>query len=411
MDDARNLSFISQNNQRIIQKKPKTAREVVDFLEHGAIYRSFPYLISELYEGGDAEKRLRQGLGEITGGSDEKVRKNVQNWMKGRGLPQKRETLFQICFILGLDEEKSNRLLGAFSENRIHYRNPSELAYAFALRTGKTYQEAVRLKEETRRIYEEEKAFHAREIREIETIRLENAVQKEEKPGTEEEKRRRREKREREELLYTGRNRELFHKINSEEDYFAFIRQNSIYFGMLHETAYAKFMELLSLLQNPEDGKYSMKQVADHYFRMNVPQTTQVGGMTALQKLVKKCWPSETTLDRMKNRDIDVNRKTMILLCLLTGYFDVEVVDDVEYFFCDEEYTADELYLIRCEQMNLFLKKYGMNPLDYGNPFDLIVLYAMHPSFSGEEEDFAAERIDQVLEVLYEGVSDEGVIR
>lgn len=407
MDDERDLTIISNNNRRFIKEKPKTAEEFVDFLEHGAMYRSFSYLISELYAGEDVEKRLRQGFCDITGESDEKIRKNVQNWMRGRSLPQKRETLFQICFILGLDEERSNQLLGTFSENRIHYRNPSELAYAFALRTGKSYSEAVLLREETMRIYEEEIALHAEQVREIENVRLENAMCKDEKAKTKDEKRRQREKKEREEILYTGRNKEIFDRINSAEDYFAFIHQNSIYLGMLHETAYAKFMELLKLLQNPDDKKYSMKRVVDDYFRMNVPQTVRVGKMTALQKLIKKCWPSETTLDKMKNRDIDVNRKTMILLYLLTENFDVDVVNDEEYFYCDEGYTPNELFEIRYSQMELFLKRYGMNMLDYGNPFDLIVLYAMHPEFSETENDFAAERIDKVLGILYEEIPGE----
>ena len=91
---------------------------------------------------------------------------------------------------------------------------------------------------------------------------------------------------------------------------------------------------------------------------------------------------------------------------MLTEHFDVEVVDDEEYFYCDEEYSPEHLFEIRRSQMNLFLKKYGMNTLDYGNAFDLIVLYALYPS-SEEDDDFAADRIDKILEILYKGISDE----
>ena len=453
-DDKRNndqdLTRISKNNKSFLETKGKTPQEMVEFLKQGAIFRSFSYLISELYEGEDAAARLRKGFCEITGEKDEKIRKNVQNWMNGKSVPQKRETLFQICFLLGLDEEKSSRLLGSFSENRIHYRNPLELAYAFALRTGKSYREAVHLKEETLRIYQEEMDLHREEIREIERIRQENAERREEKSGTAEEKRQRREKLEREAVFYTERNWELFENVLTEEDYYHFIRQNSIYLGMQHETAYAEFMKLLNLLQEPgeeryfmkqeeEDGfafdhaaartpeaflkkqekkrclpderKYSMEQVVEDYFRMHVPQTTRVGKMTALQKVIKKCWPSETTLSRMKNREMDVNRKTLILLYMLTEYFDVEVRDEEELYYCDEEYTEEELFETRYDQMNMFLKKYGMCTLDYGNPFDLIICYAMYPSASAEEEDFVAERIEEVLEILYQGLpgdDDEG---
>ena len=108
---------------------------------------------------------------------------------------------------------------------------------------------------------------------------------------------------------------------------------------------------------------------------------------------------------------MDVNRKTLILLYMLTEYFDVEVRDEEELYYCDEEYTEEELFETRYDQMNMFLKKYGMCTLDYGNPFDLIICYAMYPSASAEEEDFVAERIEEVLEILYQGLpgdDDEG---
>lgn len=406
MDDEKKLTKISKHNERFIKGKPKTAGEVVEFMEHGAQYRSFSYLVSELYEGEDAAGCLRKGFCELTGEKDEKIRKNVQNWMNGKNQPQNRELLFQICFILGLDEEKSNYLLGVFSENRIHYRNPSELAYAFALRKGESYAYAVNLSEKVNRIYEEERALHMDEIRRIDSRRQENAENKENKARTEAERIRKREKQEQDMILYTGRHKEMFDNVNSEEEFLDFIRQNSIYLGIQHETAYEKFMELLNVLQRPEDTKYSMKEVVENYFKMSIPQKKRIRGMSVLQKLIKKCWPSETTLDKMKNRRIDVNRKTMILLYMLTEHFDVEVVDDEEYFYCDEEYSPEHLFEIRRSQMNLFLKKYGMNTLDYGNAFDLIVLYALYPS-SEEDDDFAADRIDKILEILYKGISDE----
>lgn len=406
MDDEKKLTKISKHNERFIKGKPKTAGEVVEFMEHGAQYRSFSYLVSELYEGEDAAGCLRKGFCELTGEKDEKIRKNVQNWMNGKTQPQNRELLFQICFILGLDEEKSNYLLGVFSENRIHYRNPSELAYAFALRKGESYAYAVNLSEKVNRIYEEERALHMDEIRRIDSRRQENAENKENKARTEAERIRKREKQEQDMILYTGRHKEMFDNVNSEEEFLDFIRQNSIYLGIQHETAYEKFMELLNVLQRPEDTKYSMKEVVENYFKMSIPQKKRIRGMSVLQKLIKKCWPSETTLDKMKNRRIDVNRKTMILLYMLTEHFDVEVVDDEEYFYCDEEYSPEHLFEIRRSQMNLFLKKYGMNTLDYGNAFDLIVLYALYPS-SEEDDDFAADRIDKILEILYKGISDD----
>ena len=402
MDDEKKLTKISKHNESFIKGKPRTAEELVEFLKNGAKYRSFSYLISELYQDEDVATCLMKGFRAM----EEEKDRTVRNWMNGNNLPQNRETLFQICFILKLDEEKSNRLLAVFSENRIHYRNPSELAYAFALRKEESYAYAVELSEKVNRIYEEERALHMDEIGLIDSRRQENAKNKEDKARTEAERIRKREKQEQDMILYTGRHKEMFDNVNSEEEFLDFIRQNSIYLGIQHETAYEKFMELLNLLQKPEDTKYSMKEVVENYFKMSIPQKKRIRGMSVLQKLIKKCWPSETTLDKMKNRLIDVNRKTMILLYMLTEHFDVEVVDDEEYFYCDEEYSPEHLFEIRRSQMNLFLKKYGMNTLDYGNAFDLIVLYALYPS-SEEDDDFAADRIDKILEILYKGISDD----
>ena len=402
MDDEKKLTKISKHNERFIKGKPKTAEDVVEFLKNGAQYRSFSYLVSELYEGEDVAGCLMKGF---RGEKD----KNVRNWMNGSNSPQKREILFQICFILRLDEEKSNYLLGVFSENRIHYRNPSELAYAFALRKGESYAYAVNLSEKVNQIYEEERKLHMDEIRRIDSRRQENVENKENKARTEAERIRKREKQEQDMILYTGRHKEMFDNVNSEEEFLDFIRQNSIYLGIQHETAYEKFMELLNVLQKPEpdEKKYSMEKVVDNYFKMNIPQKKNVRDMSKLQKLVKKCWPSETSLNKMKNRQKDVNRKTMLLLNLLTENFDVEAADDEAYFYCDKAYTPDQLFEIRRSQLDFFLKTYGMNTLDYGNPFDLIVLYAIHPSLTEQDDDFAAERLDKILEILYKGISDE----
>ena len=70
-DDKRNndqdLTRISKNNKSFLETKGKTPQEMVEFLKQGAIFRSFSYLISELYEGEDAAARLRKGFCEITG--------------------------------------------------------------------------------------------------------------------------------------------------------------------------------------------------------------------------------------------------------------------------------------------------------------------------------------------------------
>ena len=120
---------------------------MVEFLKEGAQLRSFGDVLRQVYPHEDLAARLTGGLGEITGDSRDSLAKKVRNWLKGQNMPQNREVLFQVSFALGLDETGASRLLGAAAETGIHYRNPEELAYAFALRTGASYEKALELKD------------------------------------------------------------------------------------------------------------------------------------------------------------------------------------------------------------------------------------------------------------------------
>lgn len=377
-------TYISENNISFITGEDKTPEEIIRFLNEGAVFRSFQHILTQFCPEEDLIQRLTDGLTEYTGEDRKSTLRKVQNWMKGRNLPKNRETLFQICFILMLDEYQSSQVLGRVSDTGIHYRNPGELAYAYALRTGKPYREAQRLRKEAERIYESQK---------------ERVV--EETP-----------------LIYTRQIQDAFCHITTEEDFFEFITEHGRELGKNHETAYEKFMELLALLQKPENqvGKeereYTLGEIIDTYIQMNVPawqktskdnsaekgKTAQAKDMTILQKLVKKYWPNESTLVKMRTRKEDVNRKTLLLLYLVTEEFDMDAQDGKGYYDEDIEEDADTLFEIRVEKMNLFLNTYGMNQLDPGNVFDFLVLYSMKTE--GDEE--ARTRMENVLAALFQ---------
>ena len=379
------MTGISGNNMGFLQGDERSPHQMVEFLKEGAKFRSFSDILRQVYPNEDLETRLINGLQEITGENRDSLVKKVRNWLRGKNTPQNRQTLFQISFALGLDEDRTSKLLGAAAETGIHYRNPEELAFAFALRTGASYERALKLKEMAKDICGD--AFQG----------IRKADMRRESP-----------------LLYTRQLKASFAGIRTESELIAFFKEHKDELGYLHETAYEKFIELLIQLQKPvgererlvqekideedQEPEYTMRDVIVEYLGMNVPEGRNLGEMTPLQRLVKKFWPNESSLFNMRNRKTDVSRKVMILLYLVTEAFDEETADEEWDYYLDDldEEDADTRLEIRIEKMNLFLNLYGMNLLDPGNVFDLLVLYSMKAIESGE-------RMAEVLDALFMG--------
>ncbi len=141
------LTGISNKNLSEIRRKDMTAQEIIAFLESGALYRTFRDVLSKVYKAGDLKSDLTDGLYRLGGGKRESVARNVRNWLNGTDVPR-REQLFKICFVLGLDDVQASQVIASISETGIHYRNPEELIYAYCLRMGRPYEDALVLKED-----------------------------------------------------------------------------------------------------------------------------------------------------------------------------------------------------------------------------------------------------------------------
>lgn len=361
----------SKNNMNFLSNGEKTPGELIDFLKNEAVFCGFDQVLRQVYPNDDLADRLVSGMAEQKNEPLSNVVRTVQNWIKGRNLPKNRETLFQICFILGLDELRASKVLGAASETGIHYRNRDELVYAFGLRTGMSYGQAAVLKEEVQRRYP--------------MMAYEGTGDADGEPA------------------YTRQVRDAFSYVTDKKELMEFFDEHMDHLGQLHETAYRKFEELMERLQKPEgvsgaeERRYTIEEVMETYMRMHVPETKRTADYTLLQRVIKKYWPSESGLFHMINRKEDVSRKVMILLYLVTEAFDEEEEGEERFFDMDEE-DADTVLEIRLERMNLFLDRYGMNLLDVGNPFDFLVLYAMRTQ-GGE---FVSDRMEAVLNSLFE---------
>lgn len=377
------MTRISKNNMGFLVGRERTPEQIVDFLKEGAILRGFEDVLRKVYPEEDLNARLIRGLEKITGEPHDSVSKKVRNWMSGKSTPQNRETLFQVSFILGLDEEAASRLLGTAAETGIHYRNPEELVYAYGLRNHMSYEEVAALKERLKG----------------KGVLPDGAGQERQKKG-----KKGNESERTEPFMYTRQVRQEFEQVEDEEGLVGFFEEYGESLGQIHETAYAKFIQLLDILQKPEgaagqaekERHYTMSDVIEEYLSMNVPEGRKTSGMSVLQRMIKKYWPNESSLLNMRNRKEDVSRKVMILLYLITEAVDEAAEDEDDYYFEDLEEDPDILLETRIEKMNLFLNTCGMNLLDPGNAFDYLALYAMRTEDVGSQ-------MAQVLDVLFEG--------
>ena len=431
--NEREYTYISSNNLTGIKSQALSPEELINFMENGFICRTFKDTITQFYieyenkkqEKGEVKRFLSARLSDMTKISYDNMSRNVRNWMNGINIPQ-REQLFQMCFALELDESRASQLLASISDTGIHYRNPEELVYAFGLRQKMSYGETVQLKNEIMEKYYQNKK---------------DALSSEKN---------------REAKIYTRQiQRKFLDEVHTVEDLKQFFEENSGVFGKIHEAAYDEFMRMLKLLQNPETDfeaywmqylkentgyseeerqkeverikqdlkKKSVEEIIEEYLRMYVPKNTsrkKTGegkrNYTYLQRVIKKNWPSESIISKMKTKEMDVSRKVLLLLFLLTEEFEVsdlinrEQEDDI---FSDldegDEYLSDlgemedanDRMERRIVQLNLFLEAYGMNQLDPGSAFDCFVLYALKASYDGDEDNMG-ELFKSVLKLLFE---------
>ena len=348
---ARQWSFVTQDNL--------TAKEAVAFLLDGMQVRSFRDILRQVCGSEDQERSLIQGLcGMNPSAQPDSIRRKVRNWMGGKNMPTEREDVFQICFALGLNQEKADRMLRLLTEQGIHYRNVREMIYAYCLRYNMSYGYACQLATQFENKKNPTTASYQAPVTQV--IRQE------------------------------------FQAVKAEEDLFSFILRHKANLGTTHNTAYSYFCKMLTLLTGEEmagEDQYSMEYVADTYLRLNVPQEKKTSRYTDVQKMVKKYWPGPRSIKAMKSRAEDVNRKTLLLMYLVTGGN-----WDGEYDELDEEYiSAKEFLETHCRRMNRMLMECGMCRIDPRSVFDYLVLYCLRP----EDEEFMSDRMAALAAELF----------
>ena len=357
------MTEVSAKQWDFITRENLTAREAVDFLRDDMRVRTFDDNLKEISRIEEYENLLVDGLYRIQSGKTGEIqlislKRKVRNWVDGKNLPSDREEVFQICFAMGFDLEQSERLLSRLTEQGIHYRNGREAIFAYCLKYHLCYQDAVQMADQF---------IDRSRMREGSMEPLTHIMEEE------------------------------FQKVRGEEDFFCFLMNHRMQMGDSHNTAYSYFTKMLALLSGEklaDEGKRSMEYIADHYLRMNMPLDKKTSGYTTVQKIVKKYWPGARNIKAMKSRSEDVNRKTLLLLYIVTGG-----MFDETYTELDEEYIDAAKFLeMHCKRMNQMLRDCGMARIDPRNIFDCLILYCLRP----EDEMFMSDRMQSLIKELFE---------
>lgn len=345
-----------------------TVREAVDFLEKKAKMRTLREKLEKYSRGRDLKTTLTQGmLAHHPDMGEDFIERRVEDWLNNPGNQTLRKSdAIEICFILELSVEDAGAFTALACEEGLHWRNPDEIVYIFALKQGMGYPEAEKLNEEMMDILSDKKGSE---------ILMEDN--------------------------FTPIIRGEVTALQTKEELIDYLTEASIRLGRYHNNAYRLFMDMMDVLEHPkldeteenaglfDSEKLTVHDIVKEYFcesdvlcaKARIRSGKKGGNFpeedrrffSVIQKKVSDCWPNETTLKRMKSREADVTRKVLILLFLATDQGPAtEDENDLEFVLSREE-VFEDLY----QRLNDMLLQCGFMTLDPRAPFDWLILYCI----------------------------------
>ena len=335
--------------------------------------RSFPDILARFAPAEASKEKLVDGLcGNDPSRNRASMDKKVRGWLSGKYRPTARDDLWELCFILKLSAEKADGFLAMTSEEGIHWRDPKELAFAFALEKGMNYPEAKQLLE---RVTPEKKAAGEEPQRNV----------------------------------FTQAVRQEASRIETEEELAQYLRDAREKLGEYHNRAYQQFTAYLSLLEKPravstdEEESYTIRKIVETYLDNRFPASWDKKKLDEKRQGILAGWPDEITLSRMKTGKTDVNRKTMMLLFLATdgGEEISEEWEEDEDWEDEEEDDPEADFRSSYMRMNQMLSSCGYCMLDPRNPFDWVVLYCMRAGSDPDAMEGLSEHLSDMLEMLF----------
>lgn len=361
-------TLLSQKEFNNIFNTCMTADEAYMYLSKNIAPYSFCEALNKFAGGGDIKEILTDALCEYNPGANRgSVSRRVRGWLGGSHAPSDRETYLQICFALKLSEKKAQDFLCCTSDCGFHYRNPRELTYSFALRNGMSYSEAVSLY---------------------------NSLPPLPKTSGGE-------------TVYTEPLYNEFYNISNVEQFKSFYIRNIDKLGTLHNTAYLYFKSFIDCLRDPDADKeelfgsninksetFSIERITEEYLRMNIPSDTSGG--TYIQKIIKKYWPSATSVKNMYSRSEDVTRKVLMILYAVTE----GIAPNVNYdFVIDDDLTPKERFEEHYDRLCIMLTDSSMSLPDPRNAFDWVVLYSLRTDNSEEIREEMQNLLNRIFDL------------
>ena len=301
--------------------------------------------------------------------------KKVRGWLGGKYQPTAREDLLELCFALKLSVEDADAFLAMTGDEGLHWRNPRELTYAYALRKGMSYPEAA--------------ALFGR-------------VKPPELPGGSAAS----------ESSYTPQARQEAVQIEDEDALKRYLLEVGEKLGAFHNRAYQVFSDLMALLEQPESAAraeeeaYTTRRIVETYLDRRLPADWDKARLDEKRRGILAGWPDEATLSRMKNRKADVTRKVLILLFLASDGGEAPEDDwpedeDWDGGLPDEANEADDAFRSSYLRMNQMLSACGYRMLDPRSPFDWIAIYCMRVGDDPAAMEGLGERLSQMLDCLF----------
>lgn len=333
-----------------------TIQDAVRYLEKEAKIRSLHEKLEKFSHGRDLRRTLIEGLLENDPGREkETVERRVRGWLssKSKICSIKKQDAIELCFILRLSIEEADQLITMIGEESLHYRDPDEIVYIFALQHGMSYREAAALYGRMR-----EKMLNVRESKEVPEDSFTSVVRAE------------------------------VSALETEKELAVYLEQSVSRLGRYHNWAYREFVRQMEALKKvrPENALADMgisdkkrctvrSIIKEYLFGDNVLYAKEkvrkkdAFVFTKIQESVSANWPDETTLSKMRSRKTDVTRKVLILLFLAT-YEEGEHEDEEEL---TGEAAFEEIYGCLDEMLSLC----GFATLDPRAPFDWLILYCI----------------------------------